>query len=453
MRSLVNLKQSPKPHQALFHYENVSNCTAKNVHHSTISHFCCLFLLLLTMSGSEWLAENAEDVAMADAATTTKNDLEVGIANKIKGDLRVRQLGRFMDICSKFVYEPVISSELEELKYAEAHPIDFGQTTGEGSELFGCNVGRTSRFLGLKSVLKKFYIRDGYDALFDKILICWQDEMKSRVTLIGNSGTGKSWFQVYVLRELLRNRNGYKYIIRQVGTSIYVIDLEETIGYVWDFAFDASIILNEVQHAVYLYEPAQEREQPPMDLFIPSLATLSPYNKRIAEYKKAYNHTKLYFWPWTLSAMAAVANDSQLQLTNIDLLERYEKFGGIIRHVLARDITEPSSELSAKLDNVSASVLRKVALNIDLDWDESDGYILCYNNKQEDEFRFTKKVLEFTSPYVRSKVQPIIDTEHKGKVKIVLDLLNGQVHKEKAKIVWDLLTGQVVDLLGTKNHH
>ena len=387
------------------------------------------------MSGSEFLAENA-DVAMEDAATTaTEEELQVRIANKIKSDLRKPRVGSFMDKFSKLTYEPVISDELQELKNAEAHPIDFGQTTGEGSQLFGCNVDRTSEFLGLQSVLKKFYIRDGYDALFNKILTCWQDEMESKVTLIGNAGTGKSWFQVYVLRELLRNRNGYKYIIRQVGTSVYIIDLEETIGYVWYFTEYASIILNQVKHAVYLYEPAQEKEQPPMGLDLPSLATLSPYNKRIAEYKKSYNHITLYFWPWTLSAMAAVANDSQLELKYEDLLVRYEKFGGIIRHVLKRNITGPSNELSEKLQNVSASVLQKVVLNIDRDESSGNvsGYILCYNNKHEDEDRFTRKVLEFTSPYVESKVQQIIDA---------LPL------KEKAKTVLDRLNKEVVDLSG-----
>ena len=71
----------------------------------------------------------------------------------------------------------------------------------------------------------------------------------------------------------------------------------------WVFKHDVLIkaILEEVKNAVYLYEPAEEKELPPMALVrMPSLATLSPYSKRIAEYKKA-NYTELYFWPWTFS--------------------------------------------------------------------------------------------------------------------------------------------------------
>lgn len=172
------------------------------------------------MSGS---APQNADVVMTDATL----EAEVSIANKVKADLRMSDFSVWVDRDTEFRYDALLSSQLNALKHADALPIDFDQIVGEGSQLYGCNVGETDAFVGRSSVLKKFYIRDGYDALFEKIKTCWRDNETKRVTLIGNPGTGKSWFQVYVLRELLRNRDGYKYIIRQVGVLIYIIDLEQ----------------------------------------------------------------------------------------------------------------------------------------------------------------------------------------------------------------------------------
>jgi hypothetical protein len=368
-------------------------------------------------------AHNA-DVVMTDAIP----DPEIDIANKVKADLRIPEFGTWVDKDTDFRYDPLLSSQLSSLRIAEVHEIDFNQVAGEGSKLYGCNVGDIGSFLGLSSVLKKFYIRDGYDALFAKIKTCWQDNETKRVTLIGNPGTGKSWYQVYILRELLRNRSGYKYIIRHVGKLIYIIDLEQSRGYLWHFQYGVGeTIVDQVKDAVYLYEPAQEKDQPPMGLLkLPSLATLSPYSKRITEYKKI-NYIELYFWPWSFSAMNAMAQDSERNTE--DLLDRYLKFGGVLRHVLAKDVTKASSELTERLANVSLRVLQSKALNIyrDDSGNNVSGYILCYNNKQNDESRFTRKVLEFTSLEVESRVTQIIDDlPVKDKATAVLARLNDQ---------------------------
>ena len=380
-------------------------------------------------------------MVMTDANTEAA---ELVIANKVKADLRMPEFSAWVDKDTEFRYDPLLSSQLNALKISEAQQIDFNQIGGEGSQLYGCDVGEIDAFVGLSSVVKKFYIRDGYDSLFQKIKTCWQDNETKRVTLMGNPGTGKSWYQVYVLRELLRNRSGYKYIIRQVGKLIYIIDLEQSSGYQWRFRYGVAveIILDQVKNAVYLYEPAQEKDQPPMGLLkLPSLATLSPCSIRIAEYKKT-NYTELYFWPWSFSAMNAMAQDSERNTE--DLFERYLKFGGVVRHVLAKDVTKATSELTERLANVSVHVLQSKALNIDRkdSGDNISGYILCYNNKQEDGSRFTRKVLEFTSAEVESRVQQIVDDlPLKDKATTVLARLNDQVVD---------LSGQNLEAIGTE---
>ena len=88
---------------------------------------------------------------------------------------------------------------------------------------------------------------------------------------------------MYVLRELLRDRESYafQFIIRQVGTTLYVIDLEDCKGYIWaPGRFLTAKIVDRLQKTLYLYEPGGEYQQSPMHMLaLPSLATLSPYNE------------------------------------------------------------------------------------------------------------------------------------------------------------------------------
>jgi hypothetical protein len=101
------------------------------------------------------------------------------------------------------------------------------------------------------------------------------------------------------LRELLRDRDGFKYVIRQVGKIWYLIDLEECKGYEWvEGTFSLKTIFDQMKDTLYLYEPGEEKAQSPMALNeLPSLATLSPFAIRIAESRlteRALEYTSVY---------------------------------------------------------------------------------------------------------------------------------------------------------------
>jgi hypothetical protein len=325
---------------------------------------------------------------------------------------------------------------LQVLKDADASAVEIDQIGGEDSKLLSCNVGAIEEaFLGLFSDTNKLYIREGYGALLTLMKELWKNRRARRVTLLGNAGTGKSWYQVYVLRELLRDRDGFKYVIRQVAKIWYLIDLEECKGYQWvEGTFSMKTIFDQMKDTLYLYEPGEEKSMSPMALLaLPSLATLSPFAIRIAEYKKAM-YSELYFWPWSFSAMHAVVQDSGLKLSPEELLKRYSYFGGIARHVLAESDKRAMDELVMRLANVSLEVLQSKAINIDRvqQGGNVSGYILCYNNQHEDS-RFTERALEYTSVFVESKVEQILDA-------IPL--------KEKAQTVLKRLNNEAVDLSG-----
>ena len=107
------------------------------------------------------------------------------------------------------------------LKNAELETISVVDLGDGASQLQACDViGKYSnKFLDLFVLpAKKFYIRERYSALYQKMLDLWAESQCNKVTLLGNAGTGKSWFQVYVLRELLTaNPRVFNFVVRHVG--------------------------------------------------------------------------------------------------------------------------------------------------------------------------------------------------------------------------------------------
>ena len=106
------------------------------------------------------------------------------------------------------------------------------------------------------------YIRSGYLALYEAICQAWLGD-NYRVSLIGNAGTGKSLFQLYALRQLLVNREGcdYDFVIRQVGTTVFLIDLSDASVYKWTTRLDHIMLLSlDLQRTLYFFEPGNDLE-------------------------------------------------------------------------------------------------------------------------------------------------------------------------------------------------
>ena len=66
--------------------------------------------------------------------------------------------------------------------------------------------------------------------------------------------------------------------------------------------------MEELTGAVYLFEPGNDFQTPPLALQkTPALSTLSPYNARIKEYKKA-RFASLFFPTWSLRELIAAGH-------------------------------------------------------------------------------------------------------------------------------------------------
>ena len=236
--------------------------------------------------------------------------------------------------------------------------------------------------LALKS--SNLYVRSGYRRLYDEICKQWlKDEY--HVCLIGNAGTGKSLFQLYVLKQLLSEREDSKYdfVIRQVNSKFYLIDLSDASVYEWDTEDDhiesCSI---DLLRTLYFFEPMNNKERSPLYLEIPSLSTLSPYARRISEYVKT-NFTALYFWPWSRSETWAFMSNENDAADYDEFTERYYKFGGILRHVLGQKTTV-EEDLITPLKEAKLEVLSSISLDIDRENSSGEtvsGLLVCYDNR------------------------------------------------------------------------
>ena len=124
---------------------------------------------------------------------------------------------------------------------------------------------KRKRFMQLALASSNLYIRSGYLALYEAICQAWLGD-NYRVSLIGNAGTGNSLyslFQLYALRQLLVNREGcdYDFVIRQVGTTVFLIDLSDAWVYKWTTRLDHIMLLSlDLQRTLYFFEPGNDLE-------------------------------------------------------------------------------------------------------------------------------------------------------------------------------------------------
>ena len=371
-----------------------------------------------------------------------------GIKDKLKALLKDQRLKAEVDSQFSLEHDDASTWNLEALKNSTPMPV-VATMGGEGTPLIACHIGHFEggEFLDVYGRLKFLYIRKGYDELYEDIQVLWKTDGANKVVLVGNAGTGKSWYQLYILRRLLKRSTDYQYdaddydfVFRQVGHQHYLIDIKDCVVYQVN-SLDVDL-LTFLARSLYFFEPGEEKELAPEMVGLPSLATLSPYEKRISEYCK-FGTMLLYFWPWSFTEMCAMVEHSGLGLdiTPDDLFDRYLLYGGIVRHVVAPTLMQKQikKDLVAHLENLDLSILQKKGANVDRDatGNNVSGFILCYDGKhvalerksQEGKgIFFDDDVLRYTSAFVEQRVEEVLDRKPmEEKMMVVLDRLNDRV--------------------------
>ena len=340
-----------------------------------------------------------------------------------------------------FKMDQVMTNQLRDLHRSRLQEVSRQQNVGSTCrKLQFYNLDQAdNEFFLLNRELANIYVRYGYKELYDAICTEWEGSYY-RVCLIGNAGTGKSIFQLFALKQLLQQQEHerkYDLVVRQVESRIAVIDLTQVAVFRWDIeTVDFRWFSRTLKRTLYFFEPGSDATRSPLEVFIPSLSTLSPCERRIKEYSKS-NMKRLYFWPWSFSEMWAVVLHSELSLDLDDFTERYKSFGGIIRNVLGQD-GNAREKLDDRLTNgIDFNILTAKALNVDrLDSSGTtvSGFLVCYNHRwNEGSIDFSKKNLEYTSMEVEDAV---------------LNQLWQRKPKENVNGVLRRLHGEIIDLSG-----
>lgn len=369
------------------------------------------------------------------------------IKDKLKALLEDQRLEAKVDSTFSLEYDNARTWNLEALKNSTAMPV-VATTGGEGTPLIACHVGhfKGQIFFDVYGRLKFLYIRQGYDELYEDMVALWRTDGVNKVLLVGNAGTGKSWYQLYILRRLIKRNTDYQndaddydFVFRQVGHQHYLIDIRDCVVYKVN-SLDVDL-LRFLKRSLYFFEPGQEKELAPTIVGLPSLATLSPYGRRISEYNK-FGTMLLYFWPWSFTELCAIVEHSGgLDITPDDLCDRYHLYGGIVRHVVAPTLMQKriKKDLDDRLENLDLSILQKKAANVDREatGNNVSGFILCYDGKRVALERksqevngifFDDHVLRYTSAFVEQSVEEILDRKPmEEKMTVVLDRLNDRV--------------------------
>ena len=380
-----------------------------------------------------------DDVEMQDADAIIENMVKREAALEAK--LKALANNQYLYIHGSLKLNPPSTMQLRALKKSQLEEISPSETVGSTYRTLHCYSlpqPETGGFLQLHFEPWKFYVRDGYNELYDTVCKKWE-EKNFRVCLIGNAGTGKSMFQLFVLKQLLQqpeHERKYDLVVRQVDSRIFVIDLEDGAVFKWEAVNDGYMIdlVNSLKKTLYFFEPGNDADRSPLGVFTPSLATLSPYERRIKEYSKELTSC-LYFWPWSVSEMWAVVNHSKLEIDIDNFVERHKWFGGIIRNVLGKD-DRAKQKLEDRLAKINFSTLTAKVLNVDRE-DSSgstvSGFLVCYNHRWEGNYDFSKKNLEYTSV----KVEDAVLTK--------LQLLRAEEYVDR---VLNRLDGEIIDVSG-----
>ena len=238
-------------------------------------------------------------------------------------------------------------------------------STALQGELFGLEI-RNSRL---------YMERPCYPRLFEFLMKRWMEKNMTKAIVTGNSGIGKSWFQVYFLQQLLVDRSNrgekkylpsIRFILRQSNDSFFLLDLENCDAWQVNLAGagvrDVRSFMSCFRGIFYLFDPESDQNLAPLvQAGTPALSTLSPNPNRVKGYIKEARPIFLYMPVWEradLEFVFALEKDSSSDY-RYDFETQYSFFGGIVRRTLDYDSfsrKREQSTLNMKINTVDSKM-------------------------------------------------------------------------------------------------
>ena len=225
-------------------------------------------------------------------------------------------------------------------------------TISSGVTVFEFDVAVDPKILGSNMI----FVRTCYFPLFSLI------RSRDRCVLVGNPGTSKSLTQFFYLAWILNpmlldplpfppdykgRTDAPKVVIRQAGDKMTIYDIEKRVAY-RELPADPRILKHfDPAVTLYLYEPAETKNREPYyyDIECSTLVTVLPHTGRYKQFLRnggVYVYMPIYERQELLDIGKHLLDQENFPepfrksdlYSPKNISDRFEEFGGIIRHVL-----------------------------------------------------------------------------------------------------------------------
>jgi hypothetical protein len=268
-----------------------------------------------------------------------------------------------------------------------------------------------------------------------------------KTCLIGNPGTQKSVFQFYYLsmiKEAYDNENSQlppdfyknckppKIIIRQKRKSFSIYVLQEKFSFELENFDLHNLFCFDPEETLYLYEPDDLLAEPLYDHSIPTLSTNSPDPRRYKEFVKN-GAIKLYMPCLKLEELKTIGkflrelSDCPTPMKDLysesKIIERFEEYGGIFRHVLPISknyLNNLKKEKIRTIETLSNEAMRKVLINANIEDQDISDLIAQYDVERNGEYAFEDFKMELANKNIPKILKSYINARSIDELKNLL---------------------------------
>ena len=249
-------------------------------------------------------------------------------------------------------------------------------------------------FLG-ESLPSKLYVREAYKDLHSLMHDAFPQD---NILVVGNPGTGKSFFALYEMYRLLDKAT---IVYESVPFDLFMVLSADNITYAGDrlSKYDPEVeeLLAEPE-TYYLFDAGTGSNVFPYLVNAKTIVFSAPNRANYVDYSKHANPKILYMPVWTLDELNQVWTDSDEELQ-----ARYNIWGGIPRVILGSN--QSTVRIDKAIERMSLDLLLKLAQKL-YEFDNLSHEILHIHVGRDEEGKpnYEREDIFFASDYVKDKV-------------------------------------------------
>ena len=256
--------------------------------------------------------------------------------------------------------------------------------------------------------IKEIFVRDAYDDLYNRYISQYH-----YVIVTGNPGTGKSYFSVYVLYRLRKERSDLVIVYVSVPTGIVVLFNGDTVSVAKD-EIEWSSLLHE-EDTIYLFDAGTQSAKIPRVTRSKTIVFSYPSRSNYHDFYKecilgaGRGGVKVYMPTWSWDEIDKLCSIKKIESGKVR--ERFDRWGGIARYIF-RPVKKYDAleyaDLEDAIDNCAPEKIIELATSLkggDIKLNSDNVLHLCVTKKLPDGlFDYTAAVVYFASDYVVDRV-------------------------------------------------